>query len=191
MKRSLFVVLCLVAGFARADARDDRVSYWTSGYQGEDLVGGQFACKPPSLPKVSKTKQEILTVKEELDQWSACFRGFANNINAKSATGQRIPAEDANRMTPVEAEAAQRHVDAVYASVVSRARDQAAQVAADADAWYARTRAYVANEVDPSHGFIEFLGSAPQLQDQTYLRQLGAAMATRRLAQAQTSVAHR
>jgi hypothetical protein len=191
MKRSLLVVLCLCAGFARADARDDRVRYWTSLYKGEDLVSGEFACQPPSLPTLSRTREEIIAVKEKLDQWSACYHRFADNINLRSATGQRIPAQDLNTMTAAEVEASQRHVDEVYAGVVSRAREQAAQVTADADAWMARTRDYVAKNDDPSHGFAKFLRSTPGLGDQTQLTQLAAADERRRSTFATTGVAHR
>lgn len=188
MKRSLCIVLLLAAGFARADDRGDQIAYWTTGYQGADLAGGQFACKRPVFPPVSKTKEGIAAVQRQLDAWRDCYQRFAANINARTDAGTRIPSSALRMMTPAEVQQAQRHVDAVYAAVVERARKDAAQVAADEHAWQRATEYYVDNYGNPSSGIARVLRDAPGFASQRDLRVANASL--RMPALAPTGVLH-
>lgn len=159
MRRSLCVVLLLAAGLARADdlgkaASGDQVAYWTTRYQGEDLVSGKLACKRPVFPAFSTSKQDIAAVQEKLSAWRDCYQRFAATVNARTAAGERIPPEVLGSMTPAEAGQAQRHVDAVYAGLVAQARKEAAQVAADEHAWLGATEYYVDNYRNPGNGVM-------------------------------------
>jgi hypothetical protein len=168
MKRSLCILLLLAAGFARADNPGDEIAYWTTHYQGEDLVSGQFACKRPVFPPVSKTKEDIAAVQARLDTWRECYQRFAANINARTDAGERIPSRVLAVMTPAQAQQAGRHVDAVYAGLAEQARKEAAQVAADERAWQGATQFYVDNYGNPGNGILRVFRNAPPLETQTY-----------------------
>lgn len=176
MKRSLCILLLLAAGPGRAAEPGDQIAYWTTTYQGEDLVSGQFACKRPTIPAVSTTRADIAAVQQRLNDWRDCYQRFAANINDLTAAGKRIPSEALAIMTPAEVQQAERHVDAVYAGLAEQARMDAAQVAAEVRAWQDATVSYAENGTDPTHGFLSFLRSTPRQAGQTYLRYANAGL---------------
>ena len=139
-----------LAALKRREARGGEIAYWTTAYQGEDMVSGKFACKPPELPVVSRTKAEIKSVAGKIEAWHACYNGFVENLNNALPPGKRIPADVVDMMTPAEGAQAQRHLDSVYGSLASKARADAADVDAREAAWRKATEAYVQTEATRS-----------------------------------------
>jgi hypothetical protein len=135
-----------LASLKRRAMHGDEIVYWTTKYQGEDMVSGQFECKPPELPAVSKTKAEIKATSEKIDAWHACYNGFVANMNDALPPGKRIPAETLDMMTPAEGAQAQRHLDGVYSRLIAQAKTNAAAFNAQEAAWRKGTETYVTTE---------------------------------------------
>lgn len=136
-----------LAGLKRRETRAADIVYWTSTYAGQDLTAGEFACKAPELPEVSRTKKEIIATQRAIEAWHACYSGFVTNINAALPAGKRIPADVVDMMTPAEGRQAQRHLDAVYTALIERSRREAAAFVARENAWGKATEAFVQREV--------------------------------------------
>lgn len=132
-----------LASLKRRETHGDEIVYWTSKYQGEDMVSGQFACKRPELPAVSRTKAEIASVNQEIVAWHDCYNRFVANLNDALPPGKRIPAETLDMMTPSEGAQAQRHLDGVYSGLIKKARLDATEFSAHEAAWRKATETYV------------------------------------------------
>lgn len=130
----------------RRETHGDEIAYWTTRYQGEDMVGGQFDCKRPELPTLSKTKAEIKDVSAQIDAWHACYNRFVANMNDALPPGKRIPPDTLGMMTPAEVAQAQRHLDQVYARLIKQAKLDAAGFTAQEAAWRKATETYVTTE---------------------------------------------
>lgn len=135
-----------LASLKRRETHGDEIVYWTTSYQGQDMVSGQFDCKRPALPAVSKTKAEIKSASEQIEAWHACYNRFVANMNDALPPGKRIPAETLDMMTPAEGAQAQRHLDAVYSSLIGKAKADAAEFNAQEAAWRKATETYVTTE---------------------------------------------
>lgn len=135
-----------LASLKRRDTHGAEIAYWTRTYDGADLVSGKFACKTPTLPPVSVTRSEIKSVSAAAEEYSACYNGFVDNVQAAMPPGKRIPAETLDMMTPAEAKQAQAHLAEVYAKVSADARSEATAFAARETMWRAETEKYVADE---------------------------------------------
>lgn len=135
-----------LASLKRRADHGDEIVYWTTAYQGQDMVSGQFECKTPELPALSKTKAEIKATSEAILAWHACYNRFAANMNDALPPGKRIPAETLDMMTPAEGAQAQRHLDTVYSGLIQKARQDAAAFGAREDAWRQATETYVKND---------------------------------------------
>ena len=116
-----------LASLKRRETHGDEIVYWTTRYQGEDMVSGRYDCKRPELPAVSRTKAEIKAASAKIEAWHTCYNGFVANLNDALPPGKRIPAETLDMMTPSEGAQAQRHLDQVYSSLIGRARREAAE----------------------------------------------------------------
>jgi hypothetical protein len=135
-----------LASLKRRETHGNEIVYWTSTYQGEDLVSGKFDCKLPELPALSKTKAEIKATSEKILAWHECYNGFAANLNDALPPGKRIPAETLDMMTPAEGAQAQHHLDGVYSRLIEKARRDAAEFSSREVAWHKATETYVNND---------------------------------------------
>lgn len=135
-----------LASLKRRETHGDEIVYWTSKYQGEDMVSGQFDCKRPELPGVSKTKAEIKATSEKIAAWHDCYNRFVANMNDALPPGKRIPAETLDMMTPSEGAQAQHHLDAVYSGLIKKASLDAAEFGVQEAAWRKATETYVQND---------------------------------------------
>lgn len=120
------------------------IAYWTSGYKGEDLVSGKYACPMPAIPAVSKTNAEIKTVSENIAKWENCYNDFVAGVNQVAPAAKRIPADLLKLMSPREAEQAVAHVDDTTVKVISRRQNEALSFTSERDAWHAATKQFVA-----------------------------------------------
>ena len=138
-----------LASLKRRETHGDEIVYWTTRYQGEDMVSGKFDCKRPELPAVSKTKAEITSVNDQIVAWHQCYNGFVANLNDALPPGKRIPPEVLDMMTPSEGAQAQRHLDAVYSGLIKTAQLDAAEFNAREASWRRATETFVT--VDAQH----------------------------------------
>ncbi|THC44619.1 tetratricopeptide repeat protein [Massilia sp. Mn16-1_5] len=121
------------------------IAYWTTTYQGEDLVSGQYKCEAPVLPEVSKTNAEIKAATASYINWQNCYNGLVNNLNATPPL-KRIPASVLNLMTPREAEQALARVSMAYEKVGTQAQQDATRYVTQYQTWEKSTERYVATE---------------------------------------------
>lgn len=133
-----------LAVLKQREQRAAELAYWTSGYKGEDLVSGKYACPMPKIPAVSKTNEEINRVSAEIAAWETCYNGFVAGVNQAPTAAARIPADVLKLMSPREAEQAIAHVDDVTVGVVTRRQAEALAFTADRDAWTSATQQFVA-----------------------------------------------
>lgn len=134
-----------LAALKARETRGADITYWTTGYKGEDLTSGKFACPAPAIPAVSRTNDDIKAVSASIATWQGCYNGFVANVNAALPPGKRIPDDVASMMTPHEMDAARAHLDQVYGSVIAHAQAAAGVVTANRDAWQKATEQYVAD----------------------------------------------
>jgi hypothetical protein len=129
------------AGARKRHAAD--IAYWTTAYQGEDLVAGKYACAMPEIPDVSTSVEEIQKVGKAISRWSICYNDFASHISAAGPTSNRIPAEIRNLMTPAELAQAIKRLDTVVTALVERRGAEAELFIARRDNWLAATDKYL------------------------------------------------
>jgi hypothetical protein len=153
MKR-LFCSLMLVAaaGAAMADDLGEAgararhaadIAYWTTAYQGEDLVSGKHACPMPDIPDVSTSVDEIQKVGKAISRWSICYNDFASYISAAGPTSNRIPADIRKLMTPAELAQAIKRLDTVVTTIVERRGAEAELFMSRRNNWLAATDKYL------------------------------------------------
>jgi TPR repeat protein len=135
-----------LASLRRRETHGNEIVYWTSTYQGEDLLSGKFECKTPTLPQVSTSNDAIKVARASIKDWHECYNGFVANVNTFLPPGKAIPAEVLDMMTPAEAQQAQRHLDQVYNKVIANARRNAGAFTAQESAWVEQTERYVSRE---------------------------------------------
>jgi len=131
-----------LASLRRRETHGADITYWTSTYQGEDLVSGQYACQRPVFPSVSRSKNEIADIDRAIATWRSCHNAVVDNINDALPPGKRIPAEVLDMMTPAEAAQAQRHLDGVYGKIIASAQEEAKAFDADRGRWMTSTQEY-------------------------------------------------
>lgn len=125
------------------EQRAGDLAYWT-GYKGDDLVTGKYACPMPKIPQVSKTNEEINRVSAEIAQWETCYNDFVAGVNQAPPGVKRIPADILKLMSPHEAEQAASRIDDVTVAVVTRRQAEALNFTSERDAWYTATQSFVA-----------------------------------------------
>jgi hypothetical protein len=119
------------------------IAFWTSGYKGDDLISGKYACPTPKIPAVSKTNEEIKRIQNEIAQWETCYNDFVAVVNQVQPGAKRIPADVLKLMSPREAEQAAAHVDDATVAVISRRQAEAVAFTGERDAWFTSTQQFV------------------------------------------------
>ncbi len=132
-----------LAVLQKREQRAADIAWWTSGYKGDDLMTGKYACPMPTIPAVSKTNAEIKAVSADIAKWEGCYNDFVAGVNQLPPPNQRVPAELVQLMSPREAEQAFAHVDDATVSVVTRRQNEALNFTAERDAWHKATNAFV------------------------------------------------
>ena len=123
------------------------ISYWTTGYDGADLVAGKFNCVAPEIPAMSSTNKGFAVTGSALNAYTACYNGFIENLESTMPVGKRIPAEISLLMSEAELSQARAHLGKVYGSAAARARLVADQVMAQRENWIAGTTAYMTTQL--------------------------------------------
>jgi uncharacterized protein len=125
------------------EARKADIEQWVSRYDGYELKSGEFACRTPRVPQISKDNVEITAVGERVTAWQLCYNRFVDNLNRKDAPEARIPKDVYALMTAEEREKAIARIKLVAAEVGQTASVKAKTIMADYDAWRAATEAWV------------------------------------------------
>jgi uncharacterized protein len=119
------------------------IEYWTTKYDGADLSSGQFECKPPVVPEKSATRDEVKATSNAVNQWKACYNGFAKHLGDAMPAGKLIPVEISDLMTDQEMDQARAHLDQVYGRVAASRKAGADQTLAAYDKWQKQTTDYL------------------------------------------------
>jgi hypothetical protein len=126
--------------------RSAEIAYWTSGYDGADLLSGKYNCVAPRMPAISITNAEINGVNADLAAWNKCQEGISAHMQALMPPGKQIPAAIAVVMSEQEVQQAKSHLDKVYGEVMAKAQANATALLAEHEKWHRATQAYVAEQ---------------------------------------------
>lgn len=126
----------------RVERRKD-IDYWISQYDGSDFRTGQYRCREPRLPSVSKQNEEIERVWANIKIWQDCHNALVRALNDANPATKLIPADIAKLMTKPELEQAGKHLSQVIANVSESAVVDSKVVLADFGAWRDATDAWV------------------------------------------------
>jgi hypothetical protein len=130
------------------------IEYWTTKYDGSDLA---YNCKAPAVPEKSTTNADIKTTSGAVNDWRACYNGFAKNLGDAMPAGKRIPVEISDLMTDQEMEQARAHLNDVYMRVAGNAKESADKTLASYDSWMKATQVYVSQTNAASKAEMERL----------------------------------
>jgi uncharacterized protein len=119
------------------------IEYWTTKYDGADLTGGQFECKAPAVPEKSMTRDEVKATSNAVNEWKACYNGFAKHLGEAMPAGKVIPVEVSDLMTDKEMDQARAHLDQVYSRIATTRKASADQTLAAYDKWEKNTTDYL------------------------------------------------
>jgi uncharacterized protein len=155
MKKFLFYFALAISAPALADkvavpeialqreARKADIEQWTTRYDGYELRSGDFACRTPRIPQISKDNAEITAVGERVTAWQHCYNRFVDNLKKNAPPEARIPKDVFALMTPEEREKAIARIKLVEAEVGLTASVKAKTIMADYEAWRTATEAWV------------------------------------------------
>ena len=117
------------------ESRASDIAYWTSGYQGADLVAGSFDCRDPATPVMSTSSADIRLVEKAYFAWQLCYKKFIANLGSVTPLGKRIPPDVARLMTPLEQAQAVAHLNDVYTAINTQANERAAAIGSAYAQW--------------------------------------------------------
>jgi hypothetical protein len=124
-------------------ARRADIDYWISKYDGSDLRSGEYRCKEPRFPAMSKLNDEIDAVSAKMKTWQDCYNGAVEHLNKVTPLTKLIPADVAKLMNQNETEQATAHLAQVHDDVAEGLKVSSRLVLADFAAWRDATEAYV------------------------------------------------
>lgn len=122
------------------------ITFWTTSYDGADLVAGKFNCVAPVFTPHTETKRAVTAIAATSDAYTACYNGFIENLEQALPLGKLIPENVALLMSEQELSQAREHLGKVYAAVAARGKLTAEQVIAQRDKWMAETTVYLTNQ---------------------------------------------
>lgn len=125
------------------EARKADIEHWLTRYDGYELRSGEFSCRTPRIPQVSKDNAEIEAVGKRMTAWQLCYNRFADNLNKSEPPEQRIPKDLWALMNAGEREKAVARIKLVQAEVAQSASVKAKLIMADYEAWRIATDAWV------------------------------------------------
>jgi uncharacterized protein len=124
-------------------ARRADIDYWISKYDGSDLHSGEYRCKEPRFPALSKINDEIDAIGGKMKAWQDCYNRAIEHLNKVTPLNQLIPADLAKLMNKDEIEKATAHLQQVHDNVSEDFKVSSRLVLADFAAWRDATEAYV------------------------------------------------
>jgi hypothetical protein len=131
----------------RREAHAAEIAKWTT-YDGADLRAGKYACTPPTIGEAGKTNEEIKATTEAYQAWSACYNGFASDLQGPLAPANRIPADVAVLMSQAEHDQAMGRIVAATDAETAKVGAGANDLIARFDTWEKATAAYAKEHND-------------------------------------------
>jgi hypothetical protein len=126
----------------RATRRAD-IDFWTSKYDGSELRSGEYRCKEPRFPAMSKINEEIDAVSARMKAWQDCYNHAVEHLNKVTPLTQLIPADVAKLMNKQETEQATAHLKQVLDNLSEDFKVSSRVVLADFAVWRDATETYV------------------------------------------------
>lgn len=124
-------------------ARRANIDFWISKYDGFELRSGEYRCKEPRFPAVSKINDEIDAVSAKMKAWQACYNRAVEHLNKVTPLTSQIPPDVAKLMNKHEMELATAHLQQVHDNLAEDFKVSSRLALADFAAWRDATEAYV------------------------------------------------
>jgi len=126
----------------RAKRRAD-IDYWIKGYDGADLKTGEYQCKTPRIPTMSKINEEIDRIGTAVKNWQECYNKYVTHLNNQTPLTKRIPEDVQKLMNKEETAKSTAYLAQLQENLSEEARVSSKLLLADFDAWRKATETYV------------------------------------------------
>lgn len=126
----------------RAARRAD-IDYWVAKYDGSELRAGEYRCKEPRFPSMSRENAEIDRISAKMKEWQDCYNRSVEHFTQVSPLTKLIPADVAKLMNKQETEASTAHLQQVHDNVAEDLKVSSRLVLADFAAWRDATETWV------------------------------------------------
>ena len=133
----------LVVMRARVSRRDE-IAYYTTRFDGAKLKFSNSGCVQPAVPAVSKTNAEINQNSGSVERWSECYNQYVSRLRAALPVTSAIPKDLMNIMSDDDLVRATALMDKSLLANADEAKQIAARVSADIEAWKRETESFVA-----------------------------------------------
>lgn len=121
----------------------EKINYFTTGFDGDAVRLTNFTCEEPILPQVSKTNAEIAGINQAMHKWQTCYQNFVAQLNSVLPVGSAIPAEIERILTEDEMQAARSLMDKTYAEISLNVKNRVEKVQQSYLGWKAETEKFV------------------------------------------------
>ncbi len=132
----------LVVMRARVTRRDEIANY-TTRFDGAKLKFSNSGCVQPAVPAVSKTNAEINQVSGSIERWSECYNQYVSRLRAALPATSVIPKDLMDIMSDDDLARATARIDKSLLANADEAKQIAARVNADIEAWKRETEGFV------------------------------------------------
>ena len=119
------------------------IDYWIKGYDGADLKTGEYQCKAPRIPAMSKINEEIDRIGTAVKNWQECYNKYVTHLNNQTPLTKRIPEDVQKLMNKEETAKSTAYLAQLQENLSEEARVSSKLLLADFDAWRKATETYV------------------------------------------------
>ncbi|SDH81685.1 tetratricopeptide repeat protein [Janthinobacterium sp. YR213] len=126
-------------------ARKTDIAYYTTNFDGANVVYGKFNCTHPVIPKVSTKNTEITSVNSAVNAWVDCYGRFVKNLNAAMPITNTIPPDILKLMSNEEFVKADVLISETYKKIANDSQKVADGIIADNVRWKKDTEEFVYN----------------------------------------------
>jgi len=132
----------LVVMRARVSRRDE-IAYYTTRFDGAKFKFSNSGCVQPIVPVVSKTNAEINQVSGSIERWSECYNQYVSRLRAALPATSAIPRDLMDIMSDDDLARATALIDKSLLANADEAKQIAARVSAEIEAWKRETESFV------------------------------------------------
>ncbi len=137
------VALASLEVIKQRGARRADIDYWVAKYDGSDLRSGQYRCKEPRFPSMSRENAEIDRISAKMKEWQDCYNNAVEHLNQVSPLTKLIPADLVKLMNKEETDASTAHLQQVHDNVAEDLKVSSRLVLADFGVWRDATETWV------------------------------------------------
>ncbi len=131
---------------AQRKTRAADIDYYTTGFDGRDVKLSNFNCVQPEFPLVSKSKEEIKQLTDNMNQWQACYNRYVTHFNTALPAGSSIPKDLSALMNDQEMMQAVTLMDKRYTDIANESKQLALSINSKQLAWKQATEEYITAE---------------------------------------------